>query len=547
MSKLVNRAKMNTATTGTGTITLGSAVSGFQTFASAGVVNADVVRYVIEDGTAWEIGNGTYTSSGTTMSRSLIQSSTGSLLNLSGSAVVYVSAIAEDLDEKVVGPASSTDNALVRFDATTGKLVQNSDATLSDTGDMVITGGLTVDTNTLFVDKTNDRVGIGTLTPDRALTNALGTTSTQGILPIYELVETDVSTGFNRLRLYTSGGTFLIQTRTDADVFVSNDYSMARGSTGATNHVWSITGVEKARIASTGYLGVGTDAPATTVHALGTDAGTNTVLDVLRIDRQSSGTPAAGIGVGMEFAVETAAGNTEVGATIDAVTTDVTAASEDFDLVFKTMAAGAAAAERVRIASLGQIGLSGENYGIQGDVLTSGGPSAAPSWGNAEYTQSLDANRTLTSTASAQAIFNAATDTLTLPVGTYEYELVMYITGMSGTSGNCAFNILGAGTATIASALSQAFGFDQTNINTNANATMTGWTGTTSPLNMVSATTSTSVLVFVNGTFRVSVTGTIVPSVALTTAAAATMNINTHMHVRRIYSSATGVSFGPWA
>lgn len=36
----------------------------------------------------------------------------------------------------VVGPASSTDNALVRFDGTTGKLVQNSTATLSDTGDL---------------------------------------------------------------------------------------------------------------------------------------------------------------------------------------------------------------------------------------------------------------------------------------------------------------------------------------------------------------------------------------------------------------------------
>jgi len=34
----------------------------------------------------------------------------------------------------VTGPASSTDNALVRFDGTTGKLIQNSTATLSDTG-----------------------------------------------------------------------------------------------------------------------------------------------------------------------------------------------------------------------------------------------------------------------------------------------------------------------------------------------------------------------------------------------------------------------------
>jgi hypothetical protein len=92
-----NRAKMTTSTTGTGTITLGSADTGFQSFSAAGVVNTEQVFYTIEDGNAWEVGRGTYTSSGTTLSRTLISSSTGSLLSLSGTAKVYVDAPAEGL------------------------------------------------------------------------------------------------------------------------------------------------------------------------------------------------------------------------------------------------------------------------------------------------------------------------------------------------------------------------------------------------------------------------------------------------------------------
>ena len=98
MAVLKNRAKMSTSTTGTGTITLGSAEDGYQTFADAGVADADVVRYVIEDGSNFEIGTGTYTSSGTTLTRTVSESSNSdAAINLSGSATVFIGATAEDI------------------------------------------------------------------------------------------------------------------------------------------------------------------------------------------------------------------------------------------------------------------------------------------------------------------------------------------------------------------------------------------------------------------------------------------------------------------
>jgi hypothetical protein len=85
-----NRARMTYSSTGTGTLSLNAAVAQWQTFAASGIVNGEAVTYLITEGTAWEIGNGVYSSAGPTLTRVLTESSTGSLLSLLGGGDVAI-------------------------------------------------------------------------------------------------------------------------------------------------------------------------------------------------------------------------------------------------------------------------------------------------------------------------------------------------------------------------------------------------------------------------------------------------------------------------
>lgn len=76
-----DRVQETTTTTSTGTYTLAGAVTGYQSFSVIG--NGNKTYYTVTDGTNWEVGIGTYTSSGTTLSRdSILESSNaGSAVN----------------------------------------------------------------------------------------------------------------------------------------------------------------------------------------------------------------------------------------------------------------------------------------------------------------------------------------------------------------------------------------------------------------------------------------------------------------------------------
>jgi hypothetical protein len=86
-----DRVQETTTTTGTGTVTLGGAVSGFQSFFNAGLNNGDTTYYCITSGTAWEVGLGTFTTGPNSLARTTILSSSNfnSAITLAGTSNVF--------------------------------------------------------------------------------------------------------------------------------------------------------------------------------------------------------------------------------------------------------------------------------------------------------------------------------------------------------------------------------------------------------------------------------------------------------------------------
>ena len=109
-----DRVKETSTTTGTGTLTLDGAADGFQSFAAVG--DGNTTYYAIVSGNDYEVGLGTYTASGTTLSRTTIleSSNSGSALNLgAGTKDVFVTYPAEksiyaDSNDDVNVPADLT-------------------------------------------------------------------------------------------------------------------------------------------------------------------------------------------------------------------------------------------------------------------------------------------------------------------------------------------------------------------------------------------------------------------------------------------------------
>lgn len=104
MAKLHNLVRMYSATPGTGALTLGTAVPGFLTFDQAGVSDGAVVSYGAKEGAKSEVGIGTYSSTGPTLTRTTVRNSTNgnAAVSFAGNNVeVFITPLAEDFRERL--------------------------------------------------------------------------------------------------------------------------------------------------------------------------------------------------------------------------------------------------------------------------------------------------------------------------------------------------------------------------------------------------------------------------------------------------------------
>lgn len=147
-----DRIKESSTTTGTGTLTLGGALTGFETF-TANLSNGDTTYYCCTDNTDFEVGLGTFTTSGTTLARTTILASSNSnnavnwssgtrtvfctlpaaktvFLDASGNTSVSGSVTAGSF---VIGSADINENDLESIDGITAGTVAASKAAVVDT------------------------------------------------------------------------------------------------------------------------------------------------------------------------------------------------------------------------------------------------------------------------------------------------------------------------------------------------------------------------------------------------------------------------------
>lgn len=182
--KFLDRAAQSMGSApGTGPVTLGGALAGYQSFSQAGVNNADTFSYLIVDGLNWEYGVATYTSvgmNGTLTRTTITKTSAQNTSPISVSSAANVSAVlrAEDISEVStlegladvsINEAILTDGQVLAWDITLAKwqaATLSVSGTLHGLSDVNVTEGAPIDGYTLNWDQTSGKwIAVVPVTP----------------------------------------------------------------------------------------------------------------------------------------------------------------------------------------------------------------------------------------------------------------------------------------------------------------------------------------------------------------------------------------------
>ena len=258
---LADRVRETTTTTGTGSVTLGGAYTGFQTF-SAGIGNANNTYYTIANSVSgeWEVGIGTYTTSGNTLSRDtvLASSNAGSLVVFTaGSKDVFVTQPAE---RAVYVNAANTQVSVPQLAATS---IINSGLT---TGRVTYatTGGLLTDSANLTFNGTTltaNTIGAFTLSGTVAgggnqINNVIIGTSTP-LAGAFTSLTASTTLGVTGVATFSAGTAALPAITTTGDTNTGIFFSAADQVAISTG------GTQKAVVDASGNVGIGTASPST--------------------------------------------------------------------------------------------------------------------------------------------------------------------------------------------------------------------------------------------------------------------------------------------
>jgi hypothetical protein len=203
-------------------------------------------QFIVGNGTTWVGENGS------TVRNSLLPSlatNAGKVLavNTGATDVEWITAGGGGGSGDVVGPASATDNAVVRFDGTTGKLVQNSAVTVADTTGN-ITGG-TYNKVTITAPATGSTLTVAdgkTLTANNSLTLS-GTDSTTMTFPSTSATVARTDAGQTFTGDQAIAGNLTLNTQGDvrfADSDSSNWVAFQGPATVSSNVTWTLPSVD---------------------------------------------------------------------------------------------------------------------------------------------------------------------------------------------------------------------------------------------------------------------------------------------------------------